>query len=83
MNTNSNISKRHLSKILEDLTTSEKIKLFNLLSEELFDAKNVSLSKLQKKALDQATEKKLKGTSLFHTWQETKNFVRNQSEKKI
>lgn len=83
MNTNSNISKRHLSKILEDLTTSEKIKLFNLLSEELFEAKNVSLSKLQKEALNEATEKELKGNSVFHSWQETKNFVRSQSEEKI
>jgi len=83
METHSNTSIEHLSIILEDLTTSEKIKLFNFLSEELFEAKNVSLSKLQKEALNEAIEKELKGNSVFHSWQETKNFVRNQSEEKI
>jgi hypothetical protein len=39
------------------------------------------LNKFQKKALDDATEKELKGKSVFHSWEDTKRFVRDRSEK--
>lgn len=80
METHSNTSSKHLSKILEDLSTAEKIKLFDLLSDELLDFEDLPLRTLQRKALDRATEKELQEKSIFHSWQETKNFVRSSNE---
>lgn len=34
------------------------------------------------KALDDTTEKELKGKSVFHYWEDTKRFVRNRSANK-
>jgi len=76
MNTNSNISVENLAKLIEDLSVSEKAKLFSLLSGDWFEKKE-----FQKKALDDANDKEQKGKSVFHSWEDTKNFVRNRSEK--
>jgi len=81
MDTNSNISVENLAKLIEDLSVSEKAKLFSLLSGDWFETNDTPLNKFQKKALDDATEKEQKGKSVFHSWEDTKNFVRNRSEK--
>ncbi len=81
MNTNSNISVENLAKLIEDLSVSEKAKLFSLLSGDWFEKKDTPLNKFQKKALDDANDKEQKGKSVFHSWEDTKNFVRNRSEK--
>jgi len=81
MDTNSNISIENLAKLIEDLSVSEKAKLFRLLSGDWFEKNDAPLNNFQKKALDDATEKEQKGESVFHSWEDTKNFVRNRSEK--
>lgn len=80
METKSDIFIEHLAKAIENLPVTEKLKLFDLLSEDL-EIKNTSINIFQKKALDKANEKEESGKSVFHSWKDTKHFIKSRGEK--
>lgn len=73
------LSVEQLAQAFKELPIKEKMKLLNLLPEEWFEIKDYKLSKLQKIALDKATEKEEAGKSVFHSWSDVEHFVRTRN----
>jgi hypothetical protein len=72
-----NYTIEQLAEAFRELTISERTKLAALLPENWFESSN-ELTKIQKQALDFASEKENTGRAVFHTWEEVENYVKNR-----
>ena len=72
-----NLTIEQLAEAFRELSIPERAKLAALLPENWFE-RSSELTEIQKQALDFASEKENEGRTVFHTWDEVENYVKDR-----
>ena len=77
MSTMHNLTIEQLAEAFQELSIPKRARLAALLPENWFENSS-ELTEIQKQALDFASEKENEGRTVFHTWDEIENYVKDR-----